>query len=241
MGIVQNVLGGVGMGRAAVLAAALAAGLAASSAHAQVIDITTGGAASNVTGFSPTSGNEDPRFAIDDTTQKFLNFGTDGNQASPYTPAAILKIVPLLGTATGGTIVNSVRFYTANDSPTRDPANVTLLGSTNGVDYTAIATGVLSFPNTGTDTGGGTSNTGRNGAGQPIITPGLYGASFSFTNTTPYTSYELSFDHVRDDVNANSVQIAEVELLGTVVPEPGTAAVMAVVGAWAAMGRRRNR
>jgi hypothetical protein len=226
-------------GTAVVFGACVVAGL---PAGAQVIDVTTGGAASNVTGFSPSSGAEDPRFAIDDTTQKFLNFGTDGDQASPYTPAAILKIVPILGTGTGGTVVSAVRFYTANDAVARDPSNFTLLGSTDGVNYVAIATSGVTLPNTGADTGTQTnSNAGRNSAGQPIVTPGLYAATVNLTNTIPYTSYEISFNHVRDDVSANSVQIAEVELLGTVVtPEPGMGALL-LSGVWAAGMRRRRR
>ena len=38
-----------------------------------------------------------------------------------------------------------------------------------------------------------------------------------FSNASAYTSYRLTFTHVRNDAGASSMQLAEVELLGVVL------------------------
>jgi hypothetical protein len=49
-----------------------------------------------------------------------------------------------------------------------------------------------------------------------------------FENSAAYSSYRLTFPTLKDAAAANSMQIAEVELLG-VVPEP-SAMVLALLG-----------
>ena len=102
---------------------------------------------------------------------------------------------------------------TANDSPPRDPLTFTLFGSntqtavnTPGTtfalaNFTQIATGPI--PGLVTDPGRFTT--------VPEVT---------FANTTAFTTYILVFPTVRDAAAANSMQIAEAILTGTVVPEP---------------------
>jgi hypothetical protein len=61
------------------------------------------------------------------------------------------------------------------------------------------------------------------GGATPIdpASPTQFSETLFFTNTAAYTSYRLTFPTVKNSA-ANSMQIAEVELLGVAVPEPST-------------------
>lgn len=90
----------------------------------------------------------------------------------------------------GLTVVVGLTLTSANDSPERDPAMFVLSGSYDGVKFTRIAQGnVPGFP-------------GR-----------FKKQTITFANSTPYLSYQLVFPKVQG-TTANSMQIAEVELLG---------------------------
>jgi hypothetical protein len=107
----------------------------------------------------------------------------------------------------GATIVTGISLQSANDAPERDPASFTVEGSNDdGVTFELIASGdVPAFP----------------ARFSTVIIP--------FENTQPYKTYRVIFPTVANVDGANSMQIAEVELLGTVAPQdvtqPGDALV----------------
>jgi len=154
--------------------------------------------------------------AIDNTVNKYLNFNDYGS-GFVVTPSR------------GSSIVRAIRLYTANDAPERDPASVILEGATspNG-PFTVIYGSNVNLP--------GSRNT--NPAGTPVDPNTMNFTDVAFNNTTPYTTYRVTFPTVRDGVTANSMQIGEVELLGTVVPEPATLGLISI-GALGLLRRRR--
>ncbi|HJN81831.1 MAG TPA: hypothetical protein QF478_03560, partial [Verrucomicrobiota bacterium] len=93
---------------------------------------------------------------------------------------------------TSGGVVTGLGLTSANDSPDRDPATFVLSGSNDGgATFTEIASGDVA----------------------------AFGARFerqevSFENEASYTTYELIFPTVANEAGANSMQIAEIELLG---------------------------
>jgi hypothetical protein len=133
-------------------------------------------------------GNEGPDQAIDNQiTTKFLHFKGE------VVPTGI-RVTPKMGPS----VVTGIRLCTANDAVERDPVAWELSGSNNGINgpYTLIAKGPI------TDFVGGvwarrTWNT------TPI----------AFANTVSYTSYQLILSPVSNPGAANSMQIAEIELL----------------------------
>jgi hypothetical protein len=91
----------------------------------------------------------------------------------------------------GASVVVGLSMKSAADAPERDPASYVLFGATNGATFTQIAAGdIPPF------------------AGRSTI------EQIQFENSEKYTSYKLIFPTVRDAATADSMQIAEVELLG---------------------------
>jgi len=216
--------------------AALALGLFVTSQTAKAAlitldDITTpGDPITPVNGISDDatvadgSGNNPPLAegvanAIDNTTTKYLNF-LDFNSGFVVTPTK--------GANAGGTIVKILRLYSANDDSRRDPASFILEGaqSANG-PFTPIAVSNINLPGD------------RNAAGLPLNPDAQAFVDVSFNNSTAYKAYRLTFPTLRDGVGANSMQIGEVELLGTVVPEPAALGLLGV-GALSLLARRRR-
>jgi hypothetical protein len=134
---------------------------------------------------------EAPALAIDDNVNtKFLHFkGAIQSTGFQVTPSA------------GATVVTGLAFTTANDAPERDPTAFELSGSNTSIDgpYTLIARGAI------VDFSGAVS--------WPRLTPNA--TAIPFANETAYAHYQLLFTKVRDAAHANSMQIAEVEFLGT--------------------------
>lgn len=206
-----------------ILGAALAAFSFTSSASAQSsvvlpsdpIQIVNGTNDGDGDAGAPPSG-EVVSHAIDGVGQKYLNF-LDLNSGFAVSPSA------------GPTVITGLKFYAANDAVERDPASYLLEGSTGSFDgvFVTISSGALSLPGTRNDGG----NAALNDAASQTVT---------FANTTAYSTYRLTFPTLKDAAGANSMQIAEVQFLGTVVPEPGT---MALAGLAAGLGLviRRNR
>lgn len=144
--------------------------------------------------------------AIDDNTQKYLNFN-ELNTGFIVTPSM------------GATVVTGLRLYTANDAEERDPASYLLEGSNNGVPgpFTTISQGALSLPPE------------RNNSGIPIpdpVDPLFNYQEINFSNVIPYTSYRLIFPTIKDAASANSMQIGEVEFLGEAYSPPASIPTM---------------
>ncbi len=133
---------------------------------------------------------EHPALALDDNTgTKFLHF------AGEVAPTG-LQIAPTVDS----TVVTGLSLTTANDAVERDPITYEVYGSNESIDgpYELIAAGDIvdffqadAWPRF-------TKNA------TPII----------FENTVAYAYYQVMFPTVRDAAGANSMQIAEVELLG---------------------------
>jgi hypothetical protein len=103
----------------------------------------------------------------------------------------------------GSTIVSGARFYTANDSTGRDPADYKLEGSINsGATWTLISSNSLALPD------------GRNTAGSPDPL-NQFMQEVDFNNTIAYTSYRVTFSHYKGGAGQTSCQLGELELLGT--------------------------
>ena len=145
--------------------------------------ITTGG---DDNGWPP---NEIPPNAFDDQIlTKYLHF--KGN----VEPTG-LRITPV----SGPSVVTGLSFTTANDAVERDPVEYELYGSNVSIDgpYTLIAEGPL------VDFAGATEWPRRTKNETQIV----------FENDVAYAHYQVMFPTVRDPGAANSMQIAEVELL----------------------------
>ena len=134
-------------------------------------------------------GAETPDRAIDDDTgTKFLHF-------KGATEPTGIQITPLAGSTT----VTGITFTTANDAPDRDPAGFELYGSNAGIDgpYTLIASGdIVDFIQADP---------------WPRFTRNA--TPITFDNSVAYTHYQVLFPAIRNPGSANSMQIAEIELI----------------------------
>jgi hypothetical protein len=133
---------------------------------------------------------EAPRYAIDDNVNtKYLHMkGETQTTGFCVTPTE------------SHTVVVGLTFTTANDAESRDPVKYELYGSNTTITgpYTLIAAGDIVDFNQAKAWPRYTKNT------TPIL----------FSNSTSYKHYKLVFPAVRNPSGANSMQIAEVELLG---------------------------
>ncbi len=159
-------------------------------------------------------GGEMPNLAIDNNSNtKFLHY-------KGATQATGIRVTLRIGPV----VVTGLTFTTANDYAVRDPIKYELSGSNTGIDgpYTLIASGDIQDFNGTTEWARYTKNT------TPI----------EFPNTIAYAHYQLLFPAVRDPSSANSMQIAEVELLGDILkahapsPADGTTGVTLALFQW---------
>jgi len=150
-----------------------------------------------------TPGGEAVSHAVDNDLAKYLNFDSIDTSAPFVGPVGFI-----LKPALGNTIVSALRFYTANDAEGRDPADYVLEGSQDGSSFTPISSGALALPG------------GRN-AGSGALAPLTQNLrEVRFVNTAGYSYYRLSFNNVKDNTGSSSMQIAEIEFLGVVNPNP---------------------
>jgi len=142
-------------------------------------------------------GAETPPLAVDDNSEtKYLHFKGD-DVIDPNADPSGFKVTPLAG----ATIVTGLTFTTANDAVERDPTAYELYGSNVGIDgpYNLIASGdIVDFSDPNTAWPRFTMN----------VTP------ITFDNAAVYKHYQVLFPAIRDAESANSMQIAEVELIG---------------------------
>lgn len=183
----------------AIYDAALSAGQIRTHADAYLVrgaaDITAAGDA--VVG-DPNDGDwpggETPNLAVDDdVTTKYLHF-------KGATEPTGFEVAPALG----ATIVTGLTLTTANDAPERDPIAFELYGSNESIEgpFELIAAGdVIDF-------------TGEEA--WPRST--MNATPIEFENTVVYAYYQIMFPALRDADSANSMQIAEVELIGMPAP-----------------------
>jgi len=151
-------------------------------------------------------GNESPPLAIDDNTStKYLHF-------KGFTQSTGFQVTP----SASQTIVVGLTFTTANDATERDPVGFELYGSNVSINgpYTLIASGdIVDFSQT-------TAWPRLTKTETPIL----------FDNDVAYDHYQVLFTAVRNPGSANSMQISEVELLGTGLisasPEPADGAMI---------------
>jgi len=148
-------------------------------------------------------GGEIPDLAFDDdSSTKYLHFKGDFDP-DPNTGGSGLQITP----AVGATIVTGLTLTTANDVPGRDPIAYELSGSNDSIDgpYELIASGdIVDFAQE---------------AEWPRFTKNE--TEILFENDKVYAHYQLIFTAIRGPVggSVNSMQIAEVELLGVTGPD----------------------
>ena len=152
--------------------------------------------------------------AIDNTTNKYLNF-LDFGSGFIVTPSR------------GPSNVRAIRLYSANDASSRDPSSFILEGAQSPTGPFQIIYGsTVTLPGD------------RNPTGQPINPDTQNFTTVSFNNTGIYTTYRVTFPTLRDAIAAGSMQIAEVELLGTIIPEPASLGLIGL-GALGLLRRRR--
>ncbi len=165
--------------------------------------------------------NEAAPNAIDGLANtKYLNFGGGGG-AGVSTDSKGVGTGFYITPSITDSIVSSLRFTAANDSPARDPLTITLEGS-NGGNLALGSSWTLIYA----DGIGLGTDPGRNTPGQIV----------NFANATSYDSYRLLVTSQRGV--ANSTQYAEVQLYG--VPEP-TSLSLAGIAAIGLIGFLRRR
>jgi len=176
-------------------------------AQAAGLDITApGDTVQGVPNDNDWPGNESPPLAIDDNTStKYLHF-------KGFTQTTGFQVTP----SASQTIVVGVTFTTANDAVERDPVGFELYGSNVSINgpYTLIASGdIVDFSQT---------------SAWPRFT--MNETPILFDNDVAYGHYQVLFTAVRNPGSANSMQISEVELLGTGIisasPEPADGAMI---------------
>jgi hypothetical protein len=91
----------------------------------------------------------------------------------------------------GETVATAIRLVSANDAPERDPASYLLEGSNDLKTFTKIATGTI-----------------------PAFSARFSTNSVGFSNSAAYLAYRVTFPTVANATTANSMQVAEVQLLG---------------------------
>lgn len=139
---------------------------------------------------------------VDGTMATYLNYGGSGNT----TNGPFLGPVGIIDTPSiGNSIVHAIRFVNAVNAPTCDPADFTLDGSDDGINWTNIVPDTaLNLPLTRN-----LNNT------DPININSQALQEVDFANSIGYSSYRITINNVRTNSAANSMQIAEIQLLGS--------------------------
>jgi hypothetical protein len=115
----------------------------------------------------------------------------DGLSSTKYLNFKKLNTGFTVTPSTGPSIISAISITTANDSPERDPVSWQIFGSNNGVDFTEIAQGSIK-----------------------ATKERFHTETMAFSNAKSFTSYKIVFPSVADPLVANSMQVAEVSLIG---------------------------
>lgn len=193
----------------------------------------TGATGTNVIGFgAPTAGT--PVIAIDQPASGSIYAGgepptdlVDGSASNKYLNFGKEHTGAIIAPASGLSIVDGIQLWTANDGPERDPASYILYGSNSALlsinnslgdaeTWTVISSGTLSL------------------SADRLTPSGI----LPISNTNAYSLYRIQFDTLKNGGAANSMQIGEMQLYGTPVPEPGVS-LLAMGAILAALRRRR--
>ncbi|HNQ89400.1 MAG TPA: PEP-CTERM sorting domain-containing protein [Verrucomicrobiota bacterium] len=163
-------------------------------------------------------GGESPEKLLDDSLgTKYLNFAE----------VNVGFILTLPGDRAAAN-VTGFQLFSANDSANRDPMTLTLegaiatdaLAAAGGADWTLLYEGASGL------TAGGP----RYGIGDVM----------TFDNAQVFNTYRLLVTTIQDSGTANSMQFSEVQLYGTVVPEPGVVLLLGLGGLSLWIARRRS-
>ena len=116
----------------------------------------------------------------------------DGKSSTKYLNFDKLNTGFTVTPAAGSSIINGITITSANDSPERDPASYLIEGSNDGVVFTKVASGDIA-----------------------AFSARFTTQTFTFVNTAVYKTYRVTFPKVANAATANSMQVADVGLLGT--------------------------
>jgi hypothetical protein len=156
----------------------------------------------SISSFGGTTSGAGAPGAVDGTLAEYVNAGAGvGAFVGPVgyvtTPAA------------GNSIITAMRFFTASTSPASDPADYLLEGSPDGVNFTAISSGSLAL-----------SDVRNENLTDPIDVTDQVLQEVDFANTAGYNTYRVTFNNVKTNASATSLQVSEVQLLGSLSPLP---------------------
>jgi len=159
--------------------------------------------------------------ASDQVAQKWLSRGTGATNGFGGIATGIGNL-PFIGPAgyvitpvSGASFVNSIRFFSANDNPGRDPRDYTLEGSNDSSTWTRITGGELLGTLMPPAARGGTGSAALNAFANPCL-------EVDFANANSYKSYRLTITNCVEPYQTATMQIAEIQLLGSFVPAPPT-------------------
>ncbi|HEX5218055.1 MAG TPA: immunoglobulin domain-containing protein [Verrucomicrobiae bacterium] len=147
--------------------------------------------------------------AIDRQSQKWLSRGIL-NEVLPFLGPVGYTVTPV----SGASIVTSMRFFCANDDDNRDPMDYSLEGSNDGSTWSPITggrlIGTLALP------------TGRNNVpgSTPLDALNQNVIQVDFANAVGYNSYRVLITNNVQTRATTLMQISEIELLGSLVPNP---------------------
>jgi hypothetical protein len=179
--------------------------------------------------------------AIDGVGEKYLNFGQE-NTGVAVTPGVSY-------------VAAGITLWVANDAASRDPASFAIYGTNDPITamnpgdiisgLTLVASDAIALPDS------------RNPAGNAPL-EAFNSATVAFANDTAYSSYIVVFPTLKDTATANSMQVAEIQLMDVAgaplftptsgvlggqlipIPEPCTG-ILAVLGLLSVAGRIRRR
>ena len=124
----------------------------------------------------------------------------DSNSATKYLNFDKLNTGFTVTPKAGQTLISSIALTSANDASERDPASYKIEGSNDGTTFTVVSEGAV-----------------------PLFTARFKRQEIAFANSAAYSVYRVTFPTVAAPTTANSMQIADVELIGYVTAIPSAA------------------